>query len=199
MEISRIALGIHQANCYIIKHNEDILILDPGARPERIRTYLKENAKVTAIMLTHGHFDHFGVVDELVKTFGCPVYLHAEDEVLLTHEMNAMTGKMITVKSPLTYLHEGILQLNTTTLHIWEAPGHTKGSVLIELEGHLFCGDVLFQGSVGRTDLAGGSEREMKRTLQRIKTMDPKLIVHPGHGVDTTLGIELKTNPFLNQ
>lgn len=199
MEIYRIALGMHQANCYIIKHDEDILILDPGARPERIKTYLGDDAKVTAILLTHGHFDHFGAVDELVKTYGCPVYLHGDDEELLTQEMNGMAGKMITVKSPLNYLREGILKLNTTTLHIWEAPGHTEGSVLIEIEGHLFCGDVLFQGSVGRTDLLGGSEREMKRTLNRIKTMDQKLIVHPGHGEETTLGIELKTNPFLNQ
>lgn len=197
MEIYRIPLGLHQANCYIIKHNEDILILDPGARPERIRTYLGEDAKVAAILLTHGHFDHFGAVDELVKTYRCPVYLHADDEEWLNNPMNGMSGKMITVKSPLTYLQEGILKIGTTTLHIMEAPGHTKGSVMIELEGHLFCGDVLFQGSVGRTDLDGGNEREMKRSLTRIKTLDPKLIVHPGHGIETTIGHELKTNPFL--
>jgi hydroxyacylglutathione hydrolase len=199
MEIVRIALGLHQANCYIIKNKEDILILDPGARPERIKTYLGEGAKVTAILLTHGHFDHFGAVDELVKTYGCPVYLHEDDEELLSDAMNALSGKMITVKSPLTYLHEGILKLGTTTLHVWEAPGHTKGSVLIELDGHLFSGDVLFQGGVGRTDLSGGSEREMKRSLARIKTMERKLIVHPGHGEETTIDRELKTNPFLNQ
>jgi glyoxylase-like metal-dependent hydrolase (beta-lactamase superfamily II) len=199
MKIHRIALGMHQANCYIIKNKEDILILDPGARPERIKTYLGDGAKVTAILLTHGHFDHFGAVDELVKTYGCPVYLHEADEELLDNEMNGMSGKMITVKSPLTYLQEGILKLGTTILHIWEAPGHTKGSVLIETEGHLFCGDVLFQGSIGRTDLHGGSEREMKRSLARIKTFDPKLIVHPGHGEETTIGIELKNNPFLLQ
>jgi len=109
MEIYRIALGLHQANCYIIKNNADILILDPGARPERIRTYLGDDAKVTAILLTHGHFDHFGAVDELVKTYRCPVYLHADDEALLDNAMNGMSGKMITVKSPLTYLQEGIL------------------------------------------------------------------------------------------
>jgi hydroxyacylglutathione hydrolase len=198
MEIVRIALGMHQANCYILKNKEDLLILDPGARPERIKTYLGDNAKVTAILLTHGHFDHFGAVDELVKTYVCPVFLSEADEELLEDSMNAMSGKMITVKSPLTYLHEGILKLGATTLHIWEAPGHTKGSVLIEIEGHLFSGDVLFQGSVGRTDLNGGSEREMKRSLARIKTMDRTLIVHPGHGDETTIELELKTNPFLN-
>lgn len=199
MEIYRIALGMHQANCYIIKNNGDIFILDPGARPERVKTYLGDDAKVTAILLTHGHFDHFGAVDELVKIYRCPVYLHEADQELLANEMNLVQGKMITVKTPLSYLHEGILQLGSTNLHIWQAPGHTRGSVLIEIAGHLFSGDVLFQQGVGRTDLFGGNEREMKRSLNFIKTMDKKLIVHPGHGEPTTIDIELKTNPFLNQ
>ncbi len=199
MEIFRIPLGLHQANCYIIRNQDDLFILDPGARPERIRTYLPENVKVTAILLTHGHFDHFGAVDELVKVYHCPVYLHAADEELLTNDMNAMQGKMITVKSPLEYLSEGPLTLGSTRLHIWEAPGHTKGSVLIELEGNLFTGDVLFYDSIGRTDLSGGNERDMKRSLAKLKTMDRRLIVYPGHGETTTLEREIKHNPFLIQ
>lgn len=197
MEILRIPLGMHQANCYIVTHDQDVLIIDPGARPERIKTYLSESAKVTAILLTHGHFDHFGAVDELVKIYGCPVYLAEEDEELLTNTMNQSAGKMITVTTPLIYLHEGPLVLGHTKVYIFSAPGHTKGSVLIELEGHLFSGDVLFQGGVGRTDLPGGNDREMKRSLNVIKTMDKQLIVHPGHGDATTIEIELKNNPFL--
>lgn len=197
MKIQRITLGMHQANCYIVTTNEDVMIIDPGARPERIKTYLSQTTKVSAILLTHGHFDHFGAVDDLAKTYACPVYLHPSDEELLANEMNRSAGKLITVTTPLTYLQEGPLVVGHTALHIWEAPGHTKGSVLIELEGHLFSGDVLFQGGVGRTDLCGGNEREMKRSLNRIKTMDKKLIVHPGHGDATTIEIELRTNPFL--
>jgi hydroxyacylglutathione hydrolase len=197
MEIICIPLGMHQANCYIVKNGDDLLIIDPGARPDRIKTYLAQDAKISAILLTHGHFDHFQAVDELVKAYGCPVYMHPYDEELLTDELNVAQGKQVALTSRILPLCEGPLRFGSIKMHVWEAPGHSKGSVLIEIEGNLFSGDVLFRDGVGRTDLHGGNEREMKRSLNRIKTMDKRLVVHPGHGASTTLENELKNNPFL--
>lgn len=198
MEIHRIPVGLHQANCYIVKNDGDVFIIDPGARPERIKTYLSQDERVTAILLTHGHFDHIGAVDELAKEYKCPVYLHEADEELLTDsELNYSQTRNVTVKSKLTFFTEGVLRIASTELHILHAPGHTKGSVLIGIRDSLFTGDVLFKNSVGRTDLAGGSDREMKNTLRIVKTLDKKLSVHPGHGESTTIESELKTNPFL--
>jgi hydroxyacylglutathione hydrolase len=199
MEIIRIPLGMHQANCYIVKSGNDLLIIDPGARADRIKTYLPQDAKITAILLTHGHFDHFQAVDDLVKDYRCPVYLHPDDEELLTDDLNIVQGKRVTITGRRLPISEGILRFGSIEMHVWETPGHSKGSVIFEIAGNLFSGDVLFRGGVGRTDLPGGNEREMKRSLNRIKTMDKRLVVHPGHGEPTTLEYELKTNPFLSQ
>jgi len=198
MEIHRIPVGLHQANCYVVKNDGDLFVIDPGARPERIKTYLAQGDRINAILLTHGHFDHIGAVDELAKEFKCPVYLHEDDEELvLDSELNYSQTRNVTVKSPLTFFKEGVFRLSATEFHIIHAPGHTKGSVLIGIQNELFTGDVLFKNSVGRTDLTGGNDREMKASLRIIKTLDKNLRVHPGHGESTTIESELKSNPFL--
>ena len=198
MEIKRIAVGMHQANCYVVSTDDDVFIIDPGARGDRIKTYLDPLRRVTAILLTHGHFDHIGAVDFLANELKCPVYIHEEDMDMVTHPDSMFpAAKNIRVDSELTLFKEGHQRIGSTDFNVLFTPGHTKGSVLLILGENLFSGDVLFLGSVGRTDLDGGSDREMKASLRLIKTLDKKLIVHPGHGLPTTLENELKTNPYL--
>jgi len=198
MEIKRIAVGMHQANCYVVSTDDDVFIIDPGARGDRIKTYLDPQRRVTAILLTHGHFDHIGAVDFLARDFNCPVYIHEEDVDMVTHPDSMFpAAKNIRVDSELTLFKEGHQRIGSTDFNVIFTPGHTKGSVLLILGENLFSGDVLFLGSIGRTDLDGGSDREMKASLRLIKTLDKKLIVHPGHGLPTTLENELKTNPYL--
>jgi len=198
MEIKRIAVGMHQANCYVVSTDDDVFIIDPGARGDRIKTYLDPQRRVTAILLTHGHFDHIGAVDFLANELKCPVYIHEEDMDLVTHPDSMFpAAKNIRVDSELTLFKEGHQRIGSTDFNVLFTPGHTKGSVLLILGENLFSGDVLFLGSVGRTDLDGGSDREMKSSLRLIKTLDKKLIVLPGHGLPTTLENELKTNPYL--
>lgn len=198
MEIKRIAVGMHQANCYVVSTDDDVFIIDPGARGDRIKTYLDPQRSVTAILLTHGHFDHIGAVDFLAYELKCPVYIHEEDIDMITHPDSMFpAAKNIRVDSEMTLFKEGHQRIGSTDFNVLFTPGHTKGSVLLILGENLFSGDVLFLGSIGRTDLDGGSDREMKSSLRLIKTLDKKLIVHPGHGLPTTLENELKTNPYL--
>jgi len=200
MEILKIPLGLYQANCYLVKEGKDVLVIDPGARPERIQTFLGEDEKVIGILLTHGHFDHIGAVDALVNRYGCKVFIDEEDKMFLNDEkLNYSEKRNVKVFSPCISFKYGINKLGRFTFTVHSAPGHSKGSVLIEINNFLFTGDVLFKQSIGRTDLAGGSDSEMKQTLRWIKTLDPSFIVYPGHGDITTLAEELKTNIYLKK
>lgn len=151
-----------------------------------------------AIILTHGHFDHIGAVDELVRQFHCEVYVHPADQVLLEDEtLNGMAGMTAHVRTQTTPLMEGTMKLGQIELQILEAPGHTPGSVLIVIGQDCFCGDVVFEGSVGRTDLPLGNDSQMRQTLKMVRMLNPQLNLYPGHGAATTLEKELNDNPFL--
>ena len=151
-----------------------------------------------AIILTHGHFDHIGAVDELVRQFHCKVYVHPADQVLLEDEtLNGMAGMTAHVRAQTTPLLEGTMKLGQIELQILEAPGHTPGSVLIVIGQDCFCGDVVFEGSVGRTDLPLGNDSQMRQTLKMVRMLNPQLNLYPGHGAATTLEKELNDNPFL--
>lgn len=196
--IERLVLGAFATNCYLLKEEGHTLIIDPAARFERILSAIKETEKVEAILLTHGHFDHIGAVDKLQARFHCPVYLNPKDEKLArSAKLNSMGEWKAEIHCPTTPLVEGILPIGPFKLEIIEAPGHTAGSTLIRYKQHLFVGDVLFRGSIGRTDLYSASDSAMAHSLRMIKTLDENLIVYPGHDGLTTLKEELENNPFL--
>ncbi|MCF0109482.1 MAG: MBL fold metallo-hydrolase [Erysipelotrichaceae bacterium] len=197
-EIYQIPVGFYQTNCYVIRDEGHVLIIDPGKKAERIASVIQEDDVVDAILLTHGHFDHIGAVDELANMFHCPVYLHFDDDELV-HQCgyNRMNGYEGSIHHKITYLMEGHITIGTFDLEVISAPGHTPGSVLIIFRQHCFCGDVLFKDSIGRTDLYGGNESDMMQTLKMIKTLDRDLLVYPGHGETSTLERELAYNPFL--
>ena len=194
LQIHTLPLGDYQTNCYILHQegNRDCVVIDPGYEPEIILSYLSEKGlTLQAILLTHGHFDHVGAVRELAAQTDCRVYINPKDLSL---------PPMLTA-GPLYYTNtygEGDqLDIAGISFRVMETPGHTPGSVCLMAEQNLFSGDTLFSGSCGRTDLPGGDYRAMKESLKRLAALKEDYAVYPGHGSNTTLAWEQKTNPYL--
>ena len=195
MLLHTLPVGPGLANCYILGKPDSLerVVIDPGGDVEQIREALGEG-RVTAILLTHGHFDHMGAVDALADA-DTQVYAHAKDIPLLTDgEKNAsslMMGAPITVAHAVTPVEDGetieAAGLIFTALH---TPGHTPGGLCWQLGESLFTGDTLFYHSFGRVDLYGGSGIGMRRSLQRLLAMPGELQVYPGHEQATTIGAE---------
>lgn len=194
LQIHTLPLGDYQTNCYILHQegNRDCVVIDPGYEPEIILSYLSEKGlTLQAILLTHGHFDHVGAVRELAAQTDCQVYLNPKELAM---------PPMLTA-GPLYYTHtygEGDrLDIAGISFRVLETPGHTPGSVCLVAENNLFSGDTLFRGSCGRTDLPCGDHRAMTESLKRLAALREDYNVYPGHGSNTTLAREQKTNPYL--
>ncbi len=194
LNIEKLVLGDYGTNCYLVSASgkNTCVVIDPGYAPETVAGRLEERALTPeAILLTHGHFDHVGGVKTLAGKYGCPVYLN-EKELSLPP---VMTG------GDLVYSHgysEGdTLPFDGFSVRVLETPGHTPGSVCLISGNVLFSGDTLFRGSCGRTDFPGGSREAMGASLRRLNGLNGGYTVYPGHGSDTTLAGEKKTNPYL--
>lgn len=194
LHIHVLPLGDYQTNCYILHNdgNSDCVVLDPGYEPEIILGYLAEKKlNLTAIALTHCHFDHVGAVKELAAQTDCRVYLNQKDLALPPMLTNGPLYYTDTYKDGDTVPLAGI------PFRVLETPGHTPGSVCLMTGAHLFSGDTLFAGSCGRTDLPGGDSRAMRDSLRKLATLEGDYDVYPGHGSATTLAREKQTNPYL--
>lgn len=192
MQMESLELGLYRTNCYILWEDDSAVILDPGYSAERIVRRLQElGLSLSAIVLTHGHFDHVGAVGELKKAYDCPVCLPKADTALPEEITNGAI--------PYTVLYEGgqTLSYGGISLHAMLTPGHTPGSSCLKTGNCLFTGDTLFRDTCGRTDLPGGSWVQMKQSLRRLAAMKEELFVYPGHGEATTLSREKKYNPYL--
>ena len=194
LQIHTLPLGDYQTNCYILHQegNRDCVVIDPGYEPEIILCYLSEKGlTLQAILLTHGHFDHVGAVRELAAQTDCQVYLNPKE----------LAMPPMQTAGPLYYTHtygEGDrLDIAGISFRVLETPGHTPGSVCLVAENNLFSGDTLFRGSCGRTDLPCGDHRAMTESLKRLAALREDYNVYPGHGSNTTLAREQKTNPYL--
>jgi len=190
-------------NSYVVRTTGDAreaVVLDPGA-PARLRSELdRMSALCVAILITHGHWDHLVGVAELAEGTGAPVHM-AADERMLLEDVTRWAPSLVQVR-PYTpdVLLDGdeTLELAGITFQTLRVPGHSPAHLAYYAEGCLFSGDVLFAGSVGRTDIPGAS---WDRLVESIRTLadrfPPETIVYPGHGPETTLGAELARNPFL--
>ncbi len=198
MKVKRVVVSQFQTNCYILKKENDVLLIDPGAGFKKIVEQLND-CKPLAILLTHGHLDHIGAVDKLYEKYHCPIYASKQDEKMLKDERyNTLAGISATVSSPIDWIDEkDSLKLGSFDIKILYTPGHSKGSVVYLIEDKLFSGDTLFHLSVGRTDLYGGSQHQLNQSLEVIKRLDPNIVVYPGHEQQTTVGYEIENNPFL--
>ncbi|HCT63170.1 MAG TPA: MBL fold hydrolase [Erysipelotrichaceae bacterium] len=196
MEVRTLVLGLFQTNTYLLVEDGEVVIIDPVSKSERIQSKILEGERVVGILLTHGHFDHIGAVDELAELYQCPVYLHYNDyELTQDPQKNYSQTKKIKLKSKLSF-YEDHLHLGQFNFFIHHTPGHTPGSVCIEYKDRLFTGDTLFKHSVGRTDLYKGSSQDLKQSLRIIAKMDPHLVIYPGHEEQSTLADEFKNNPY---
>ena len=192
MQVERLPLGEYQANCYVVTSRRFALIIDPGDASEEVLQAVGDRT-VLLVINTHCHPDHIGGNAFICKHTKAPLYFHKGDEQIFQFFLSDSM-------KPDRYLDEGdVLQFDSVAFKVWHTPGHSPGSVtlLFESERVLFTGDLLFAGSIGRTDLPGGDIEKMKRSLQRVVDLPGDYKIYSGHGSGTTLDVERKHNPFL--
>lgn len=202
MEVICKPVGMNQANCYIVMDQEKALVIDPGDEADLLDALIQSlGVQVQGILLTHAHFDHIGAVDALIKKFGVNVYVNAAEFEFLANSMKNGSSSFglpaVTMKAQPVELKEGKQEIGSFTVTAYYAPGHSAGSTILEIGDNLFTGDVLFQNSIGRTDLPTGSVQDMKDSLNFLKSLTKDYIVYPGHGPSTTLNYEKTHNPYL--
>lgn len=203
----QIPLGPLQTNAYILQNDrKECLVFDPGSQGKKLNEWISEQGLTpVAILLTHAHFDHIGAVDEVRDKWNIPVYLHkAENEWLVDPALNGSQffGQEIAVRRA-DHLFKGDQKLTVGSFEceIYETPGHSPGSVSFYFENEkvVFSGDALFAGSVGRTDLRGGSHEKLIESIhKKLLVLPEDTVVASGHGPRTTILEEMDRNPFLN-
>ncbi|TPQ19891.1 MBL fold metallo-hydrolase [Streptomyces sporangiiformans] len=220
MLIAGFPAGAWETNCYLVAPaaGEECVIIDPGHRaaPGVEEALKKHRLKPVAVILTHGHLDHVASVVPVCGAHDVPAWIHPEDRYMMSDPEKALGRSIgmpligeLTVGEPddVKELTDGAkLQLAGLELSVAHAPGHTKGSVTFQMPESadipsvFFSGDLLFPGSIGRTDLPGGDMDEMLASLARVcLPLDDSTVVLPGHLQQTTIGQERATNPYLRQ
>ena len=212
--------GMLACNCYVLaqRAGADAIVVDPGQRAmTRLRQILDENRLTpAAVLLTHGHIDHIWSAQKVADTYGCPAYIHPEDRFMLSDPIKGFgpagimrLGRLAfgalfrEPKQVLELDRDGDkLDIGDTAVTVDHTPGHTRGSVAFRVAGEgsdvVFTGDTLFRQSVGRTDLPGGSGRDLLGSIMtKLMVLDDDTVVLPGHGEKSTIGLERRSNPFL--
>lgn len=206
LKVNRYVVGPVQTNCYFIINDEtkELIIIDPGASPLQLAERVEQDGcKPVAILLTHGHFDHATAAEELAKIFDIKIYaFEAEKEVLEDANLNVswMIGENKVFHADIFLKDEQELDLAGFHIRVLHTPGHTKGGCCYYLpyENVVFSGDTLFCTSVGRSDLPGGSESQLIRSIrEKLMTMPDRTTVYPGHNDVTTIENERMYNPYL--
>ena len=202
--VDRYALGPLQTNCYVVRaaHGApDAVVVDPGGDAAELRLQLAQSgASCSAILITHGHFDHVGGVADLAEGTGAPVYMpEGERDRLERYADFAPAGMPGRAYVPEHLLVGGeTIDVGGIDFDCVAIPGHSPAHVAFHADGALFSGDLLFAGSVGRVDLPGGDWDTLLDSVRTLlDTYPPETVVYPGHGPETTLGAELARNPFL--
>ena len=169
MSIEKVIVGKLETNCYILEKDGKILVIDPGDEFKKIMNQIN-NREVIGVIITHYHFDHIGAL----PYFKAPVYDYSN-------------------------LNEGINTIGPFTFEMLKTPGHKEDliSIYFKEENIMFVGDFIFKGSIGRTDLEGGSKEEMVKSLEKLKKYSDNMIIYPGHGLETTLKAEKENNILL--
>lgn len=201
MKVLQQPLGPVQANCYLVMENHHAILIDPADMYPNLEFILKENeCTLVAIVLTHAHFDHISGIDKIVDAFHCDVYLNPNEfDFLQDPDLNSSSAFYmdVTCGAKCKPILEGKNTIAGFDIEAMYCPGHSIGSTVLKIEDCLFTGDVLFQGSIGRMDLATGSVSSMKQSLKKLAQLDKDYKVYPGHGPSTSLLQEKKWNESL--
>ncbi len=211
LNIRTYSLGPVQTNCYIVSNKEkECIIFDPGEEGDKLVKEIRSNGlKPLAIFLTHAHFDHIGAVDRIRNEFTIPLYIHEAEVSWLSDPMKNGSGKYAElpnyVVAPPVAEHvirkEQKFTIGTIEFDAVFTPGHSPGSIsyIFRDESFAIVGDTLFERSVGRTDLIGGSTKVLLQSINdKLLTLDDETYIYPGHGRFTTPKAEREHNPFLN-
>jgi hydroxyacylglutathione hydrolase len=205
MLIRGMPVGPLQVNCFIVgcSKTREAMVIDPGEEGQKILDVLRqEKLQLKIVVNTHGHFDHIGANRLLIEETGAELLIHEKDVPLmaLATQHAALYGLTATLSPPPTRIlvggeHFHVGELEVTVIH---TPGHSPGGICLLVGNHLFSGDSLFAGSVGRTDLPGGEHDTLIAGVKKHLLVLPEdTLVHPGHGPDTTIGEEKRSNPFV--
>ncbi|MBT3386771.1 MAG: MBL fold metallo-hydrolase [Desulfobacula sp.] len=205
MIIKKLEVGPIMANCFILgcESTKEAVVIDPGDDADRILMELaKSELNVKYLINTHGHFDHVGANKRMKEVTGAKLAIHPDDEPMLNELSHSasMFGLSADNSPPADILLKDgdEITFGEITLKVIHTPGHSKGGICLYTQGHLFAGDTLFAGSIGRTDLPGGDYDTLISSIkQKLLSFDDKTIVYTGHGPETNIGNEKRNNPFL--
>jgi len=207
MIIKKLTVGPIMANCFILgcEKTKEAVVIDPGDEADRILWALSElGLTVKYIINTHGHFDHVGGNKEIKEATGADILINSFDAPMLSQLSAAAASFGLSVKNsppPDQTLEDGdTISFGTITLKVIHTPGHSQGGIALFTDGNLFVGDTLFAGSIGRSDLPGGDLHTLISSIRnKLFVLDDDVRVFPGHGPETTIGQEKRTNPYVRQ
>lgn len=205
MKILRIPAGIYAANCYIVfsQGSKAGIIVDPGGDTDDLIKVIDDNEiELKYIVLTHGHGDHIGGVAELKSKYNIPLLIHEADSELLKdgnkNFSNIMGMGSVELIPDRTVKDGDEISFGELKAIVIHTPGHTKGGICLKINDQLISGDTLFKGSIGRTDLLGGSYEELIDSIKnKLLVLPGETIVLSGHGQPSTIKVEKASNPFL--
>lgn len=205
MIIKKLEVGPIMANCFILgcENTKEAAVIDPGDDADRIlMTLANENLTVKYLVNTHGHFDHVGANKRMKEVTGAPLAIHTEDVPMLSQLSRSAASFGLAAENspePDLLLHDGdTVTFGDITLKVIHTPGHSRGGICLYTKGHLFAGDTLFAGSIGRTDLPGGDYDTLIASIkEKLLALPDDTVVFTGHGPETTIANEKRMNPFL--